>query len=137
MNDPAQMDLAHETYHKPDWSSDRVCRICGKPWGGGSRHTNGTVGAPGRLTHVSETLDLPPIAASTTRDAGLRDYPGRVTGILSRSKGEQAGEYTLTVCFDSQTERRLRERAFGSRGPYGTVGVGFSLTMRSGERFTT
>ncbi len=103
----------------------------------GSKTTPGTAGAPGRLTHVSEILDPLQIDAFITRDDGLKDYPGRVTGILSRSSEGPGGEYTLTVCFDSLTDSRLRESHFGLPGINATVGVGFSLTMTSGERFTT
>jgi len=112
-------------------------RLYEKPSEIGCQTTSGIVGARGRLTHVSETLGLPPTDVSTTPGDGLKVYPGRVTGILSRWREGPGGGYILTAYFDSQTERFLKDAAFGRRGSNGTVGVGFSLTMQSGERFTT
>jgi len=132
-----QLDWTKEEYHAPDWGKDRVCRICGRHWGDGSRNSHGTVGALGRLTHVSETLALAPTAASTTPEDGWNTFQGRLLDISSPLRGEREDAFTLTVCFDSRTLRRLNGRVFGHLGRLVTDGAQCSVTIEIEEQPST
>ena len=138
----------YETHVFEDLKSGSVvCRVCQRVelsrdvfvirWGNGCPGSNGTAGAPGRLTHVMETLDPLQIDAFTTPEDGLNTYQGRITAISLPSSGDEGDEYTLTVSFDHQTSLRLRGRAFGHPGSRDTEGAGYSLTIVRGEPPTT
>ena len=96
----------------------------------GSTDSSGTAGARGRLTHVSEILDLLPTDASSTPVIGSNTYQGRLTDISWRSRGAGGEEFTATVSFDYRTASRLRERVYGDRGWDGTVDLeSFPMTV--------
>jgi len=103
----------------------------------GYTRSNGTVGAPGRLTLVSEILDPLQIDVSSTPDDGLNSYQGELLDISSRLSAGGEVVYTLTVYFDSRTAARLKESRCGSLGNSDTVAVGSSVTMTLEEPPTT
>jgi len=89
----------------------------------GLLNSRGTAGAPGRLTHVSETLDPALTDVSSTPDDGLNTFQGRVLGISSVLREEQGVVYTVMVCFDLKTASRLKESRCTEPGKAGSEGV--------------
>ena len=99
---------------------------CEKSWERGSPSSHGIAGAPGRLTHVSETLDPRQIDAFSTPDDGSNTFRGHLQGISSRlNEGLEVG-YILTVYFDFVTASRLKENLCFNRGAFATDGIEFS-----------
>lgn len=112
-------------------------RILEDRWGVGCKRLSGIAGAPGRLTHDSETLDPRQIAAFITPVDGSNTFQGRLQGISSRlNEGSEVG-FILTVFFDSLTAARLSDYLYGSLGKTGTVAAGSSVTIVVGEPPTT
>jgi len=91
-----------------------------------SARSNGTAGALGRLTRVSDILDLPPTDVFTTPGDGLNTYQGQCRDISSRSRRERGGEFTLTVFFDSKTSSRLAESLSIRDGKNASDGTAYS-----------
>ena len=99
--------------------------------------SSGAVGAPGRLTHVSATLDQALRGAYTTLVGGSNTFQGRLLATLSRSNQDGVVEYTLMACFDLETDSRLVESLSGDHGMIGTDGAEYSLTIVRREPPTT
>ena len=91
-----------------------------------SAPSNGTAGALGRLTRVSEILDLPPTDVSTTPGDGLNTYQGQCRDISLRLRRERGEEFILTAFFDSRTSSRLAERLSIRDGKNATDGTAYS-----------
>ena len=106
-------------------------------WGSGCKGSHGTAGAPGRLTHVSETLGRALTGAFSTHVVGSNTFQGLVTHISWRWSGVRAGECILMVSFDSQTFQRLKENLSGPLGMRDTAGAVYSVTIVREEPLST
>ena len=114
------------SYYLPDPVRQRLQRDYEKHLESGCQDSSGIAGAPGPLTHVSETLARVLTDVSITPDDGLNTFQGQLVAISSPWSADSEGEFTLTVFFDSRTHRRLVESLYGDRGIDGTVDVGLS-----------
>jgi len=137
-------DQRVEWVAQPKYSPDRYELTEKGRWryvtvsGSGSPNSPGTVGAPGRLTHVSEILDPALTDASSTLEDGSNTFQGRASLTSWQSRGVEGGVFTVTVSLDSRTAGRLKESLSGRGGEDVTEDVGFSLTMvREAPRSTS
>jgi len=110
---------------------------CEIPSADGSQSSSGVVGAPGRLTRVSEILDRARTDAYTTPGDGWNTFQGRLSDILLPSRLDVAGVAILMAFYDSRTLRRLHDQLCGGVGSTATVDVGCSRMIVSVEPRTT
>ena len=122
---------------RQDLQETELGRLSAQASGTGSPDTSGTVGAPGHLTHVLETLDQALRGVSFTREGGSRIFQGRLLDISSLSRGGEGGVYTLMVSFDYLTRRRLEGIPSGDPGIFDTAVAECSATIVTGVRPTT
>jgi len=125
-------DCDYETYHI-DGTEER----CIGRSEIGSRHTNGTVGAPGPLMNASGWTDPHQVVVCTIPDPGLNTFQGLLRDTLSQSRGEQVGEFTLMASFDFLTYQRLAAALYGDRGSAAMDDAKCSLTIVIEELPTT
>ena len=122
------MELRREVTKKMNaWYKD--LRRFGKDSERGSTDSSGTVGARGRLTHVSGRRAPRRIGASIIPEGGSNTFQGRLTDITCVWSEERGTEYIVTASFDSRTGSRLKEKVCGNRGNDVMDDAEYSLTI--------